>query len=95
LLNIYPYKHQQVIEQQPTHKIAYDKQTQLLSEKEKEFENADQSKKEQIKKEIITIKEQLNTIKWKAYADYIKSQNNEIGSSIDFLVDNNFDMTKL
>jgi len=52
-----------------------------LVEKEKELEKTSISEenKEQIRKEVFEIKETLNEIKWKAYADYIKTQNKEIG----------------
>lgn len=97
LLNIYPYKQQTVIEQQPIYKAEYNKQENLLTEIEKEFEkpNLSEQQKQDIHKQIFDQKNKLNNIKWAAYAEYIKTQNPEIWNIISQLIDNNFNIKKL
>lgn len=97
LLHIYPYKQQTVIDQQPVHKATYEKQAQLLSETEKEFEKQglSEQQKEDLRKKIFDIQKDLNEIKRNAYADYIHSKNAEIGTIIKQLIQNNFDIKKL
>lgn len=97
ILNIYPYNHEKVINQQSTHKTEYTKQSETLAEKEKELEKTDisEEQKETIRKEIFEIKDKLNETKRKAYADYIKTQDKDLGNIISTLVDSRFDISKL
>jgi hypothetical protein len=68
-----------------------------LAEKEKELEKTDisEEQKETIRKEIFEIKDKLNETKRKAYADYIKTQDKDLGNIISTLVDSRFDISKL
>lgn len=97
ILNIYPYNHEKVINQNSTHKTEYENQSNILSEKEKELEKTEtpDEQKENIRNEIFKIKENINKTQRKAYADYIKIQDSKLWTIINQLVDINFDINKL
>lgn len=97
ITNIYPYNHENVINQQAKHKEEYNKQEKILTEKEKDLwkTNISDKQKEIIRKEIFEIKEKINLIKRKAYADYIKTKDSKLWESINQLVENQFDISKL
>lgn len=106
LLNIpeYQYKHKNVIENQPAFKTRYDQQEALLKEKEaalngdkpeNEKDKSIEQRREEKRKEVLKAKEDLNTIRREAYAAYINQKNPELGTIINTLVKNKFDMVKL
>ncbi|AHB41745.1 hypothetical protein P148_SR1C00001G0958 [candidate division SR1 bacterium RAAC1_SR1_1] len=104
LFNIYPYKHKDVIENQPEFKTIYQQQESLLQEKEallnKEKPESEKNKsleqrREENYQEVLKAKEDLNAIKRKAYAAYINQKNPELGTMVSALVENKFDMAKL
>lgn len=104
LFNIYPYRHKDIIENQPEFKTIYQQQETILQEKEsilnKEKPESEKNKsveqrREEIYQEVLKAKEDLNNTKRKAYATYINQKNPEIWTIVNGLVETNFDMSKL
>ncbi len=104
LFAIYPYKHKNVIEGQITFKNEYNDKEKFLQEKENilsqpkpesEKEKTAEQRRNEIHQEILKIKEELNTIKRKAYAAYIETKNPWLGTTVNTLIDHKFDMNAI
>lgn len=104
LFNIYPYRHKEVIKWQPDFEVKYEQQSKILQQKENELNSpkpeteknkTTQQRRNEKLQEVIKEKENLNSIKRKAYANSIEKKESWIGNIIEKLIDSKFDMNKI